>query len=183
MNRRSFLLRCGGSLAAPRWRGLAQTALGTLVSVEDSGIWLRELPNGPSTIVASGAGLHSPRFSPSGAWIAYRKQESQVFVAGRDGRWGGSFEGQGSMWLPQGDRLAVSKGSDVLVYSPGNQWRSPEASWKDAGIGPFRPDGQQYAAMRIHHPVDRQRLNQDRAQLYIATKKPDVARVDPRPRR
>ena len=169
MNRRSFLLAGGSSLASPLWRGLAQTSLGTLVWVEGTGIWLRELPNGPSTIVASGAGLHSPRFSPSGAWIAYRKQENQVFVAGRDGREGASFEGQGSMWLPQGDRLAVSQGSDVLVYSPDNQWRSPETSWKDAGIGPFRPDGQQYAATRIHQrPVDRQG-NQNRAELYIAT--------------
>ena len=96
------------------------TSLGTLVWVEASGIWLRELPNGPSTIVASGAGLHSPRFSPSGRWIAYRKLEDQVFVVRSDGRGGASFEGQGSMWLPQGDRLAVPKGSDVLVYSPGN---------------------------------------------------------------
>ena len=47
---------------------------------------------------------------------------------------------------------------------------SPEASWKDAGIGPFRPDGQQYAAMRIHqYPKDRYSLIQDRAELYLAT--------------
>ena len=100
MNRRSFLLAGCSSLSSPLWRGLAQTSLGTLVWVEPSGIWLRELPNGPSTIVASGAGLHSPRFSPSGRWIAYRKLEDQVFVVRSDGRGGASFEGQGSMWLP-----------------------------------------------------------------------------------
>lgn len=170
MNRRSFLLAGCSSLSSPLWRGLAQTSLGTLVWVEASGIWLRELPNGRSTIVASGAGLHSPRFSPSGRWIAYRKLEDQVFVVRSDGSGGASFEGQGSMWLPQGDRLAVPKGSDVLVYGPGNLWMSPEASWKDAGIGPFRQDGQQYAAMRVlQYPKDRYGLIQDRAELYLAT--------------
>src|SRR5581483_10874815 len=153
MNRRSFLLAGGSSLASPLWRGLAQTSLGTLVWVEASGIWVRELPNGRSAIVASGAGLHSPRFSPSGAWIAYQNLQGQVFVVRSDGREGASFDGEGGMWLPQEDRLAVRKGSDVAVYSPGNLWKSPDALWKDAGVGPFRPDGQQYAAMRIRqHP-------------------------------
>jgi len=170
MNRRSFLLAGGSSLASPLWRGLAQTSLGTLVWVEASGIWVRELPNGRSAIVASGAGLHSPRFSPSGAWIAYQNLQGQVFVVRSDGREGASFDGEGGMWLPQEDRLAVRKGSDVAVYSPGNLWKSPDALWKDAGVGPFRPDGQQYAAMRIRqHPTDRQGLNQDRAELYAAT--------------
>jgi hypothetical protein len=73
MDRRPFLFACGGSLALP-CRGLAQTSLGTLVLVEAGGIWVRERPDGPSTIVASGTGLHSPRLSPSGAWIAYRKR-------------------------------------------------------------------------------------------------------------
>ena len=170
MNRRSFLLAGGSSLASPLWRGLAQTSLGTLVWAEASGIWMRELPDGRSTIVASGAGLHSPRFSPSGAWIAYRKLEDQFFVARSDGREGASFDGEGSMWVPQQDRLAVRKGSDVAVYSPGNLWKSPDALWKDAGLGPFSRDGQQYAAMRVHRrPPDEHGLNQDRAELYLAT--------------
>jgi Tol biopolymer transport system component len=120
-------------------------------------------------MVASDARLHSPRFSPSGAWIAYRKLEDQVCVVRIDGRESASFEGQGSMWLPRQDRLAVRKGSDVAVYSQSNLWKSPDASWKNAGVGPFRPDGQQYAAMRIHqHPADRNGTNQDRAELYLA---------------
>jgi hypothetical protein len=73
MDRRPFLFACGGSLALP-CRGLAQTSLGTLVLVEAGAIWVRELPHGPSTIVGPGAGLHSRRLAPSGAWIAYRKR-------------------------------------------------------------------------------------------------------------
>src|ERR1700733_13964092 len=174
MNRRSFflagLLAGGSSLASVMWRGWAQTSLGTLVWVEPGGIRVRELPDGRSAIVASGGGLHTPRFSPSGAWIAYRKREDQVLVVGSDGREGGSFNGQGSMWLPQEDRLAVRNGSDVAVYGPGNQWKSLNELWKDAGIGPFRADGQQYAAMRIHqHPADRHGINGDRAELYLPT--------------
>ena len=170
MNRRSFLLAGAGSMASPLWRGLAQTSLGSLVWVEASGIWVRELPNGRSIMVVSGAGLHSPRFSPSGAWIAYRKFEDQVYVVRRDGRDSASFEGQGSRWLPRVDRLAVRKGSDVAVYSQSNLWKSPDALWKNAGIGPFSPDGQQYAAERVNRrPVDANGLNQDRAELYLAT--------------
>ena len=68
MDRRPFLFDCGGSLALP-CRGLAQTSLGTLVLVEAGAIWVRELPHGPSTIVAP-----CERLAPSGAWIAYRKR-------------------------------------------------------------------------------------------------------------
>ena len=51
----------------------------------------------------------------------------------------------------------------VAVYSPGNRWKSLNELWKDAGIGPFRADGQQYAAMRIHEdPADRHGVNGDR---------------------
>ena len=170
MRRRSFLLAGGSSLASPLWRGLSQTSLGTLVWVEAGGIWMRELPDGQPAIVASSAGLHSPRFSPSGAWIAYRKSENQVFVIRIDGREGASFNGEASMWLPQQDRLAIRTGSDVAVYSPASLWKSPDAVWKDAGVGPFRADGRQYAAMRVHRrPPDEQPLNRDRAELYVAT--------------
>ena len=169
MNRRSFLLAGASSVASPLWRGSAQASLGKLVWVEAGGIRVRELPNGPSAIVASGAGLHSPRFSPSGAWIAYRKREDQVLVVRSDGRESASFEGRGSMWLPLQDRLAVRRGSDVAVYSPASLWKSPDALWKDAGAGPFRPDGQQYAAVRINqHPADRHGLNRDGAEFELA---------------
>jgi len=120
-------------------------------------------------MVASGAALHSPRFSPSGAWIAYRNHDDHVFVVRSDGHEAASFGGQGSMWLPQ-DRLAIRRGQDVAVYGSVNRWKSPVALWKDAGVGPFRPDGQQYAAVRIHqHPADRYGLRQDRAELYLAS--------------
>jgi len=160
MNRRSFLLAGGSCLASTLWQGLAQSSLGTLVWVEAGGIWVRELPDGRSAKIASGTDLHSPRFSPSGAWIACRKLDDQVFVVRSDGRDGASLDGEGSMWLPQEDGLAVLRGSDVAVYSPANLWKSPDALWKDAGVGPFRPDGQQYAATRIR---------QDRAELYVGS--------------
>jgi dipeptidyl aminopeptidase/acylaminoacyl peptidase len=170
MNRRSFLLSGGGSLAAPLWRGLAQTSLGTLVWVEAGGIRVRDLPDGRAATLASGTGLHSPRFSPSGAWIAYQKLDRSVLVVRSDGREGASFAGHGSTWLGQEDRLAVRRGADVAVYTPANRWKSPDAFWKDAGVGPFAPGGQQYAAVRVHHrPPDRQGLNQDRSELYVAS--------------
>jgi hypothetical protein len=166
MNRRSFLL-AGGSFVA---RGLAQNSLGTLVWTEASGMWERELPDGRPAIVAAGVGLHSPRFSPSGAWIAYRNAKQEVLVVRSDGREGVSLSGHAGTWLPRGDRLAVRNRAGVAVYSPGNRWKEPEAVWKDSAIGPFRADGQQYAAMRIHaHPPDRYGLNQDRAELYVGT--------------
>jgi Tol biopolymer transport system component len=175
MNRRCFLLAGGSALALPPWRARAQSSLGALVWVEAGGIRVRELPDGRPATVASGTGLHSPRFSPSGAWIAYQKLDRGVFVVRSDGREGASFEGHGSMWLGQEDRLAVSRGSGVAVYSPANLWKSPEAFWKDAVVGPFRPDGQQYAGVRIHqHPANRDGLNQDRSELYVAAEERTV---------
>jgi hypothetical protein len=169
MNRRWFLMAGGSSLASPLWRGLAQTSLGTLAWVEAGGIRVRELPDGRSATVVSGTGLHSPRFSASGDWIAYQRGDRRVFVVRRDGREGASFEGHGSVWLGQEDRLAVRRDADVAVYSA-NRWKSPDAVWKGAGVGPFRPDGQQYAAVRIYHrPPDRYGLNHDRSELYVAT--------------
>ena len=170
MDRRSFLLAGGSILAAPPWRGLAQISLGTLAWAEAGGIRARELPDGRPTTVATGAGLHSPRVSPSGAWIAYQMLDRRVCVVRSDGRETASFDGRSSMWLGHEDRLAVRRGGDVAVYSPANRWKAPEALWKDSGVGPFRPDGQQYAAVRIHHyPADRYGLNQDRSELYVAT--------------
>jgi hypothetical protein len=160
MNRRWFLMAGGSSLASPLWRGLAQTSLGTLAWVEAGGIRVRELPDGRSATVVSGTGLHSPRFSASGDWIAYQRGDRRVFVVRRDGREGASFEGHGSVWLGQEDRLAVRRDADVAVYSA-NRWKSPDAVWKDVGVGPFGPDGHQYAAVRMH--------GQDRAELYVAT--------------
>jgi hypothetical protein len=87
-------------------------------------------------------------------------------VVRSDGREGASLDREGSRWLPQEERLAVRIGSDVAIFSPFSQWKSPDTVWKNAGIGPFSPDGQQYAAERVHQrPVGANGLNQDRAEL------------------
>lgn len=98
MNRRVFLMATGAAALSP-WRTRAQASLGTLAWVEDvagGSLWIRELPDGPATQIAAEAGLHSPRFSPSGQWIAFKDANDNQKLVSRDGR-----PGVPAMLLPE----------------------------------------------------------------------------------
>ncbi|SPE37005.1 exported hypothetical protein [Candidatus Sulfopaludibacter sp. SbA3] len=144
MRRRSFLLACGTAAVSTAWQGAAQTSLGTLAWAESGGLWIRELPDGRPVKVASGDGLHAPRISPSGRWIAYRNREDKVSVARRDGQAGASFESEGSVWFPREDRLAVMHAESVAVFGPNDNWKAPVALLKGATLPVFAPGGNRF---------------------------------------
>jgi hypothetical protein len=144
MRRRSILLAAGAAVVSQAWKGAAQTSLGTLTWVEAGSLWTRELPDGRAVKIVSGDGLHSPRFSPLGRWLAYRNRHDKLSVVRSDGQSGASLEGSDAVWFPRDDRLAVTRGGDVSVFAPEDGWKSPTAVVKGAGLPLFGPDGERF---------------------------------------
>jgi dipeptidyl aminopeptidase/acylaminoacyl peptidase len=140
MRRRSFLWAAGAALCSFQ-RGSAQNPLGTLTWVEADGLWIRELPHGAPAKIASTAGLHTPRFSSTGAWITYLDADENRFVVSRDGRIASRFEAALGL-LPPEDRLP------------------PDAV--------LSPDGKRYAAVEMHeNPPAADGWNEDRTELRV----------------
>ena len=111
MRRRAFLMAAGAAALSP-WNTRAQASLGTLAWVEDvagGSLWVRDLPDGPPLKIAAAGGLYSPRFSPSGQWIAFQDQADKQWIVARDG------QAVGAEQLPPEDRsLLHSKGVFAL---------------------------------------------------------------------
>ena len=123
MRRRAFLCSTGSAglgLALPCWG--AEAALGTIAFIERDGLWIRDLPNGKPERLAGGAALASPRFSPSGQWIAYF-QGDVLYVIARDGGKGMRRHAAGAQWFLNRDELLVDGMAGLDVFTPANGWR------------------------------------------------------------
>jgi hypothetical protein len=148
MRRRSILLAAGVAVVSEAWKGAAQTSLGTLTWVKAGSLWTRELPDGHAMKVVSSDGLHSPRFSSSGRWLAYRNRHDKPSVVQSDGQSGASLEGEDAVWFPRDDRLVVTRDGDVSVFAPEDGWKSPGMVLKGVGIPVFGPDGERFVFVR-----------------------------------
>jgi Tol biopolymer transport system component len=138
------MLAAGVAAVSQAWKGVAQTSLGTLTWVEAGSLWTREVPDGSAMKVVSEDGLHSPRFSSSGRWLAYRSRRNKLSVVRSDGQSGASLDGEDAVWFPRDDRLAVTSHGDVSVFAPESGWKSPAAVVKGAGLPVFGPDGERF---------------------------------------
>ena len=95
--------------------------LGWLAYVLDGDIWIKFLPDGqPQRITDDGVNV-SPRWSPSGRWLAFRKRDSQLWLHSLEtGQAWAVDEGAPVYqfdWSPAEDRLAYSVGSGMLHLS------------------------------------------------------------------
>ena len=176
MRRRSFLFAAGAAAVSFLCKLSAQTTLGTLTWAQPDGLWIRNLPDGPAVKIASGAGLHSPRISPSGRWISYNDSQGKLSIVRSDGsdvKNDASLEYERGVWLPREDQLATVADRDVAVFSPANGWRSPVTLWKDSGLPLASPDGMQFVSRansrRGEAPDPTSRLYKATAELYTAT--------------
>ncbi len=100
---------------------------GRLAYIQDGSLWIRPLPDGePQLLVGeSGLPLSEPRWSPSGEWLAFRRDTAVWLIraTGEDAR----AVDEGAVvntfaWSPVEDRLAYVAGSGVLrlaVLTPG----------------------------------------------------------------
>jgi Tol biopolymer transport system component len=92
--------------------------LGSLAYVQDGDIWARSLPDGEPQQLTTDGRNKEPRWSPSGAWLAYRKGDAQVWLTRSDGTDARAIEDRAPVsafaWAPAADRLAYVVGSGVL---------------------------------------------------------------------
>jgi Tol biopolymer transport system component len=96
----------------------AQASLGTLTWVEAGSLWIRELPDGPALKLASAEGLHSPRFSASGRWIAFEDKAAKGWLLRSDGKTGAALDGDAASLLSPEDRALLHPNG---VFSPDRQ--------------------------------------------------------------
>ena len=169
MRRRSFLFAAAAAVSPVR-RSFGETSLGTLTWVQSDGLWIRELPDGRSKKIASGNGLRTPRFSPSGDWISYQDGNGKLLVVRADGARSARLQGEKCVWLPGESRIATVLGNDVAVLGPSNGWASALDLWKDSGLPVASPDGQRFVAIRVRErPKDANGLYQATAELYTVS--------------
>ncbi len=94
-------------------------SLGKLAYVKGGDIWVKALPDGEPQRITTDARNSEPRWSPSGEWLAFRKDE-QVWVMRADGREARSLQAvpNGAFaWLPVADRLAFADGDRLEVVN------------------------------------------------------------------
>jgi Tol biopolymer transport system component len=118
MLRRKFLMVAGAAAFSSLPRSRAQVSLGTLTWVEPDGLWIRELPDGSALKLASAKGLHSPRFSPTGRWIAFEDGADKRWLVRNDGKVAAALDADAAPLLSRADlRLLQSQG----VFAPDGQ--------------------------------------------------------------
>jgi hypothetical protein len=132
MRRREFLI---GAVGAGWLAGQTSELIReSLAYVAGGGLWIRDLPDGWPQRVASGAGIGSPRISPSGEWIAYR-QGNRACVVPRNGGAAPRILGEGaSQWRTGRDELLVEQARGLSVFTAANGWLGPVRSIPDASL-------------------------------------------------
>jgi Tol biopolymer transport system component len=135
--------------------------MGRLAFVQDGAIWAMNLPAGHPERLTTGSHDGTPRWSPSGDWLAYTVDQNRLWVVRSDGSgareilscpgWAGTWG-----WSPAADRLACidragglqaedADGShyQVLVMAPGT------TSGSELRSVAWRPDGKALAFARM----------------------------------
>jgi TolB protein len=134
--------------AGAPWRGMAQTSLGTLAWIEAGSLWIREVPDGRASRIATGNGLRTPRISPSGGWITYSDRDGKLFVVRNDGQSGHELDGHACAWAPHEDQIVIEQEGPLDLVAPETLSSPPSNQWKSCRLGVFAPDGQQFAFAR-----------------------------------
>jgi dipeptidyl aminopeptidase/acylaminoacyl peptidase len=138
MNRRAFLFAAASAYSA-RAAGLG---LGTIAYIQQNGLWTRDLPAGDPLRLVEGAKLEAPRFSPSGKWIAYSRNDLLYAVSREDGKVITLGPVSHSHWLPARDELLISNESGLQLFSAADGFRAPARWIPHAWLQViFSPDG------------------------------------------
>ncbi len=126
--------------------------LGSIAYIQNGDLWVKDLPDGPAHQLTRGGGVDTPRWSPSGEWIAFRAggQLRVVRRTGTDlrvvaGDLAGAFA-----WSPVADLLAyITRGGLVVSTADGarRQEITPPSNAAGAGVQSFAwsPDGSMLA--------------------------------------
>ena len=117
--------------------------LGAVAFVEPDGLAIRTVPDGPFIRLATGGRIHSPRFSPSGQWIAFHDGDN-LYVAGAGGRPPLPLPAGECVWLPAEDVLAVATADALLFFAARNGWGVPSLIRKGAGLPVFNSEATEF---------------------------------------
>ncbi|HEU5013833.1 MAG TPA: hypothetical protein VFT66_15030 [Roseiflexaceae bacterium] len=111
-----------------------------LAYVHAGDVWISELPGAAPRRVSSDGEASAPRWSPSGAWLAFCQNE-QLQVVPRDGGATQAFGPCSGTWLPTRDELAFATDSSTTIVDVASGRRRAVAYHVDA----WNPDGTAFA--------------------------------------
>jgi len=126
----------------------APAKLGRIAYIERDGLWVRQLPDGvPQRLVNAGK-MKSPKFSPSGDWIACYRDDVLHVVRIDGSGWQRLVETEqgsqapGFQWCASGDRLLVGVESGLELFTAAEGWRRSARKLAGAELPVvFSPDG------------------------------------------
>lgn len=143
--------------------GSSAPALGKLAFVRDGDIWVKPLPDGKAVRLTRDGRNTSPRWSPSGRWLAFEKVFYEEVDAGsgrklrtvkaselwamRDSGAGAQRVAPGSSacqsWSPTADTLAYSDGEGIWTVTATVDLQKPRKVLAEGGLAcrPWSPDG------------------------------------------
>ena len=142
-----------------------ESRLGQLAYVQGGDVWIKKLPDGDPRRLTDDGRSSQPRWSPSGQWLAFHKEDYQAWVVRSDGEDARPLNDGAAVdvfaWSPIEDRLAYVAGDELRTVSAdgansatvvsgtdgGPQTQSPEEA---RGIGQIAwgPDGRWIAYER-----------------------------------
>ena len=164
--------------------------LGKVAYVQGGDIWVRVLPNGEPQRLATDGRNHSPRWSPSGQWLLFQKEQA-LWVMKADGSHARPLTAPQNpieaAWSPMEDRLAyiTAQGGLIVTDAEGTTetWLIPDATPdrpEQVERFAWNPNGQwlaclvaQWADRNVEKPPARQILRviradgQERADLFM----------------
>jgi len=124
----------------------AASSPGSIAVIREGDLWVQDLGHGTSARLTNDGRNHSPKWSPTGEWLAFLK-ESQAWVIRADrsaaaflgdtGEWNSALE-----WSPDGKALAVES-SGIFRLESGAVWRKQEIA-RVPGRVLWRPQGQDW---------------------------------------
>jgi|GEM_PF-541085 len=139
-------------------------SLGKLAYVQGGDIWVKALPDSEPQRLTTDGRNSTPRWSPSGEWLAFRKGDYQVWLMSTDGNSARSLNEGAAVdafaWAPADDRLAYVAAAGLQVVSadgavpvtlvppslpghgPGRMGRiawSPDGAWIACGWQEWQP--------------------------------------------
>lgn len=142
--------------------------LGLLAYVQGGDIWGKALPYGEPRRLTTDGRNQEPRWSPSGRWLAFRKDE-QVWTMQADGSGAHPLAGGVSIaafaWAPDRDLLAYVSGDELYVVnadsgSPVKLVAASPSAPQRLGRIAWSPDGQWIAYERVEQQPKQSLISQ-----------------------
>ncbi|MBI4670336.1 MAG: PD40 domain-containing protein [Chloroflexi bacterium] len=105
----------------------AANSLGVIAYMVRGDVWVKALPNGQAKQRTRDGHNHSPRWSPSGRWIAFRGRDDEIRVMSASGGDAQSIPNSAAsgefVWSPEDDTLAFTTRQGNLSIASPPSWR------------------------------------------------------------